>query len=94
MSGAFSPVYRLRSDVRFRRIADEGIVLVQDHNEVLGLSAVGMRFLELVDGRTSLQALVDRLLSEFEVDRERLDEDVRGFVFELVAAGVLVEGTG
>ena len=93
MSNNTSPVYRLRPDVRFRRVEDEGIVLVQDHNEVLGLSAVGIRFLELVDGRTGLHVLVDRLLSEFEVERERLEEDVRGFVFELVAAGVLVEGT-
>ncbi len=89
-----SSAYRLRSDVRFRRVADEGIVLVQDHNEVLGVSAVGIRVLELVDGKTGLEALVERLLSEFDVERERLEEDVRGFVAELVAAGVLVEGAG
>jgi hypothetical protein len=75
-------------------VADEGIVLVQDHNEVLGVSAVGIRVLELVDGKTGLEALVERLLSEFDVERERLEEDVRGFVAELVAAGVLVEGAG
>lgn len=90
MSDASSPVYRLRGDVRFRRIEDEGVVLVQENNEVLGVSAVGIRFLELVDGRSGLDGIVDRLLEEFDVERPRLEEDVNRFVGEVVAAGVLV----
>lgn len=90
MSRAFAPVYRLRSDVRFRRIEDEGVVLVQDNNEVLGTGTVGTRLLELVDGKTGLDRIVDRLLQEFDVDRSRLEADVERFVGELAAAGVLV----
>ncbi len=90
MSGTPAPVYRLRSDVRFRRIEDEGVVLVQDNNEVLGTGTVGTRLLELVDGRTGLDRIVDRLLQEFDVDRPRLAADVERFVGELAAAGVLV----
>jgi len=85
-----APVYRLRSDVRFRRVEDEGVVLVQENNEVLGTGAVGVRLLELVDGRTGLDRIVDTLHAEFEVERPRLAEDVGRFVGELVAAGVLV----
>lgn len=90
MSGTPAPVYRLRSDVRFRRIEDEGVVLVQENNEVLGTGAVGIRLLELVDGESGLDRLVDRLHEEFDVERPRLAADVERFVGELVAAGVLV----
>lgn len=90
MSDASLPVYRLRSDVRFRRIEDEGVVLVQENNEVLGVSEVGIRFLELVDGRSGLDGIVEKLLEELDVERPRLEEDVNRFVGELVAAGVLV----
>mgnify|MGYP003383422074 CR=1 FL=1 len=91
MKGPSSPVYRLRSDVRFRRIEDEGIVLVQGNNEVLGVSAVGIRLLELIDGGTGLDRIVGVLQDELDVERSRLEEDVDRFVSDLSAAGVLLE---
>lgn len=94
MSDASSPVYRLRNDVRFRRVEDEGVVLVQENNEILGVSAVGIRFLELVDGRTGLDGIVERLLEELDVERALLEGDVNRFAGELLAAGVLVEVRG
>lgn len=94
MSDVSSPVYRLRSDVRFRRVEDEGVVLVQENNEILGVSAVGIRILELVDGRTGLDGIVEGLLEEFDVERALLEEDVNRFIGDVVAAGVLVEVRG
>lgn len=88
-AGDRNAVYKLRSDVRFRVIAGEAVVLRQDDAEVLMLNEVGARVLELTDGVVSVGGVVGRLEAEFEVPIEQLTADVTGFVAELVEAGVL-----
>ena len=84
-----SPRYRRVADVRYRVLDGEAVVLRQRAAEVLGLNRVGSRVLELVDGETGVPELLDRLADEFEVERATLEADVRAFLDELVAAGVL-----
>ena len=84
-----SETYRRRSDVRFRVIAGEAVVLRQEDAEVLVLNEVGARILELTDGSRSLAAIVNALEQEFEVGRTELETDVRGFVDDLLEAAVL-----
>ena len=88
------PRYRRVADVRYRVLDGEAVVLRQRAAEVLGLNRVGSRVLELVDGETGVPELLDRLADEFEVERATLEADVRVFLDELVAAGVLERVTG
>ena len=55
------------------------------------LNRVGSRFLELIDGRRTVEDLIDSMFEEFEVDRESLTQDVEAFVWELSEAGVIEE---
>jgi pyrroloquinoline quinone biosynthesis protein D len=84
-----SPGFRRASDVRYRVLDGEAVVLRQRAAEVLGLNRVGSRVLELVDGESGVPEILDRLADEFEVERGTLEADVRAFLDELVAAGVL-----
>ena len=59
---------RPRSDVRYRRVAGEGVVLLQDANEVLALNEVAARILEHVGAGLTMPDIVDRLLEEFEAE--------------------------
>lgn len=88
---ATATVLRRRSDVRFRVVAPEAVVIRQTVPEVLVLNAVAGRVLELCDGRTSLASLVDALVLECDVERAELERDVLGFAQELLEAQLVEE---
>jgi hypothetical protein len=84
-----SSVYRHCGDVRYRVIDDEAVVIRQDAGEVLGLNDIGARVLELVDGKASVEVLLEKMAGEFEIDRGQLERDVFEFLQELTEAGVI-----
>ena len=84
-----STVFRLRSDVRYRILFSEAVVIRQSNPEVLVLNEWGARMLELVASGITLGDLVDAMLEEYEVDREALRNDVSIFLRELQEAGVV-----
>lgn len=82
-------VLQRRSDVRFRVIEDEGVVVRQAAAEVMVLNSVATRMLALADGETAVAGWIDCLLDEFEVERATLERDVLEFAGELVENGLL-----
>ncbi|MFL6233053.1 MAG: PqqD family protein [Thermoanaerobaculia bacterium] len=82
-------VLRRRSDVRYRRIEGEAVVLRQAAAEVLVLNEVGASVLDLADGERSVGEWVDALADEYEGDSGTLARDVLAFAAELAEAGLL-----
>jgi len=74
--------------VRFRRFEHEGIVIQQTSAEVLVVSEVATRLLELTNGTRSLRECITLLGEEFEADEPTIEADVIRFAGELVDAGV------
>lgn len=90
MSGlAPGAVPRLRSDVRYRLVDGQAVVIVQEAGEALVLNEAGSRILELVDGERRVADIVRAMREEFEVGAEELKRDVGEHLAELVAAGVV-----
>jgi hypothetical protein len=81
--------YKKKSDVRFRVVADEAVVVRQAEAEVLVLNEVGARILQLVDEGLAHQQLVDRLAEEFEAPEGEVAQDAEVFLARLVEVGVL-----
>lgn len=84
-----STVLRRRSDVRYRRIEGEAVVLRQSGAEVLVLNEVGASVLDLADGERSVREWIEALSGEYEADPEELTRDVLQFTGELWEAGIL-----
>ena len=82
-------IFRRRSDVRFRIVAPEAVVVRQSGPEVLVLNGVGARILERIDTGERVATLVAGLAQEYEVDPERLESDVVAFLEELASSGVI-----
>ena len=82
--------WRVDSNVRFRRVFDEAVVIHQEKTEALVLNEVGVSFLELCDGKRSFQNILEKLMEEYEVDPQVLEKDVREFTRELVEAQIIV----
>jgi hypothetical protein len=83
-------IYRRASDVRFQRGEETGVLLCQQLAEPIGLNGVGARVIELCDGATPFDSVLDALEDEYDVDRPTLESDTAEFVEEMVEMGVLV----
>lgn len=95
MTPARDDVFELADDVRFRRVADEGVVLVQERALVVGVNDPGERLLAILRarrGRATYGEIVDALAREYDVTPERLDADVPAFLEALVSRGVVARG--
>jgi coenzyme PQQ synthesis protein D (PqqD) len=88
-------VLRRRSDVRYRRIEGEAVVLRQSAAEVLVLNEVGASVLDLADGRRPVGEWIDAIVRDYrddrghDVDRETVARDVLEFASEATEAGLL-----
>ena len=87
--GSLDTIYRRRTDVRFRVIDSQGVIICQDSGEAIVVSDVGARILELMDAELSLVDIVDTLSGEYEVARKTLEEDAVTFTDELIDCGVI-----
>lgn len=86
-----SSVLRTRTDVRYRLVDGKGVVIRQGKGDVVVLNQVGARVLDLLQSGAALQRVLERLEGEFEVSPTRLEQDVLGFVRELLEIGILEE---
>jgi hypothetical protein len=71
-----------------RVIDGKAVVITIDSNELHVLNGVGTRVWELLDGRP-LSAVVEQIVTEFEVEPERAQLDVAQFTQQLLAIGAL-----
>lgn len=88
MSSASSR-YRRRSDVRFRIIDREAVILRQRAGENLVLNDVGSSILAWVDDGLTVPQIAARLPQEYDVDPEDATRDLHAFLDELSRAGVI-----
>lgn len=82
-------VLKPSSDVRFRVVDREAVVIRQNSAEVLVMSEVAARLLTLADGIRPIDACLEILAGEFDVGRETLERDVLQFAAELADQGIL-----
>lgn len=84
---------RVPERVLMRLVGEELVLLNLDEENYYGLNAVGARLMQLAETGATLEGIVERMLTEFEVGREQLELDVRTVAAELIAAGLLENGT-
>jgi hypothetical protein len=90
-SPALAARLRVPQHVLMRRVGEEQVLLNLDDENYYGLNPVGSHLIELAETGATLEQILDRLLQEFEVDREQLERDVRRVAAELIAVGLIEE---
>ena len=73
-----------------RGLGDEMVVCNQDGSGVFSLNQVAARIWSLCDGRRTVEEVARVLFQEFDVEMDRLLEDVVGTVNTMVEQGILV----
>ncbi len=69
-----------------RVIDGKAVVITIDRHQVHVLNGVGSRVWQLADGRP-IDAIVDEIVAEFDVEREQATLDVCHFAEQLIALG-------
>lgn len=70
-------------------LGSEAVLLDPSSGSYYGLNEVAARILDLAREETTIDQIVDRLLDEFDVERQRLAADVVTFVEDLEARGLI-----
>ena len=73
----------------WRVIEGEAVILSLDTKVFRGLNAVGSRVWELIDGRNGMDEIVEVIVREFDVTRERAVAAVGAFVQQLIEKGLV-----
>jgi len=76
-------------DVLFRSLGGEAVLLNLETELYLGMDEVGTRMWTVLNESPSIQAAYDTLLAEYDVDGERLREDLAEFLDRLVERGLV-----
>ena len=84
-----SMIWRLDSAVRFRRLLDEAVLIHQEKAEALVLNDTAVSFIELCDGRRTVDEIIAAIVESFEVSAEQLTEDLMPFIKELSREGII-----
>lgn len=77
------------SDIAFRDIAGEAVVLNLSTGMYFGLDAVGTRIWHLLAEHGSSEPVVKTLLTEYEVEEERLRRDIEALLQQLLDKGLV-----
>lgn len=89
MGSARIPTRNPRTAYRF--VADRGLLVVVDNRELHTLNEVAARVWSLCDGR-DVPAIVEAIVSEFDVEPARAQADVDSFLAQLDGVGALQWG--
>jgi hypothetical protein len=84
--------YRLSMEVLSQEVAGETVVLDLDSECYFGLDEVGTRVWNMLRQGVTFEAIIDRLLEEYDVEREELERDVRGLLRQLLESGLVQRG--
>ena len=72
----------LRNAVKTREEGDF-LVALNRSNEIYYLNGMAREMWGLLDGTTSIEGLCAKIMSEYEIDRERIEPDIVNFIRDL-----------
>jgi hypothetical protein len=95
-SGNFNKVFIRNSDVISRKIAGELFLVpvkgnIADMENIFALTDVAGYIWDRLDGRKSLNEILNNVVDRFDVEHEQAESDIREFIMELMGAGLVTE---
>jgi len=88
-------IFRFRSESFVLREADNEMVLVPLTNDIVDmtnmmiLNEVASDIIKLLDGKTSLKKISEKLLEKYEIDNEVLENDIIQFIKRVGERGMI-----
>lgn len=80
-----------RSEDTASRVVDgEAVIVIPQKGVVTVLNETGSGIWQLLDGRNSIEDIINIISSEFDVSREQAEKDTLGFIEELIEKDMVV----
>src|SRR5262249_26859091 len=89
MTHSFSSRATVAPDVLFRLVGNEAVLLNLKTELYLGLDPVGTEMWVVLTNTSSIEAAYDSLLQEFDVEPERLRQDMEQFIDKLLEQSLI-----
>jgi hypothetical protein len=86
--------FRPSTDTVARRMDDQYVLVQLQTNRIYELNRTGARLWELLETGHDLEQAQEQLLLEFDVDEERIRNEVDTLMHDLVAQGLLESDVG
>jgi len=89
-------IYIRNPNMVYREIAGELILVpiqrtAEETESIFVLNETGAALWRMVDGESTIDDIISRLLDEYDVDRKTLSKDVIRYIGDMVASGALKE---
>jgi hypothetical protein len=84
-------VIALDDNILFRRVAGEGVVVDQRRAEVMVVNEVGLRVLELIREKLSVEQIIAAVNAEFDAEPETVEADVLRFIDQITERGMTAD---
>ncbi|MDH3316860.1 MAG: PqqD family protein [Gammaproteobacteria bacterium] len=88
MTITFNSRVRPASSVLVRELEGEAVLLNLDTESYYGLDEIGARMWSAVNASDSVEAACQMLVAEYQVDAERLREDLQALIEEWIEHGL------
>ncbi len=82
----------ISEDILFKELDEEAVILDLSRGIYFGLDPVGRRVWELLVEHNVIGDVIDSLVEEFDVERERAERDVLALVSTLLEKGLVNRG--
>ena len=82
-------VFKIPSHVEYTNVAGDVVILDHRRGTYLGLDEVGSVIWSLLLENLTPAEIVERLTAEYQVSRDKVEQDVPTFVNDLLARGVI-----
>ncbi len=89
MSISFQDRAKIPDDVLLSGLQDESVILNLVNERYYGLEEVGTRMLSVLTSSASIESAYQTLLSEYEVEPERLRQDLEELLEQLLREGLV-----
>jgi hypothetical protein len=83
--------YQAGSDILFRQVEDEAVLLHVPSGTYYGLSTTGILLWEAMQNKQPLTSVADAIVAEYEVDKSQVLEDLQMLLQNLLDNGLVVK---
>jgi hypothetical protein len=83
---------RRHSQVRYTRVPEGALVVLHEKGELKTLNPVGALILDLLDGDHTVDAIVERVIKEYDVAPPEAEADTLAFLEELRRHDIIEAG--
>ena len=82
-------VWRLASKASYGLVHDDPVLVHEDHEDAIMLNESAACFIELCDGRRTVDEIIAMIVEDFEVSAEQLALDLGPFIEAMDAEGMI-----